>query len=213
MNYGKIRDDALRLIGRYSNAGTPVAASYNNQADYINKIPYSINSCLMELASSARKLPAVTTLFLEDGEVCEEYLRFVLPEDCLEIRAGGVYILDKNPRKGKRVVDYILQPPDNILIYKKGLESNITLEYFRRPQMLSDNPADTDPIDADIDVKMAIPYFIASELLLEDDPYRAETLKMRFEDKIERLSPRVYASLGTVVDDYSTCGGIETYGV
>jgi len=212
MNFGKIRDDALRLIGRYTNAGTLYALSYNNQADYVNKVASSINSCLLELASSVRKLPAVATLCYDDGEEYGVYRRHVLPEDCLEIRSGGLLNTNPKPGESRYVTTYFPQMPDHILI-PKYITSDLILEYFRRPQLLPDGPADTAPIDADVDAQSAIPYYVASELLMEDDPYRSESLKMRFEDKIERLSPRVYTTVEPVFDAYGLDVVGDGYGV
>ena len=39
MNYHEAENMVLKLIDRYSVAGTPMALSYNNQADFVAKIP------------------------------------------------------------------------------------------------------------------------------------------------------------------------------
>ena len=39
MTYGQLKADVLRLIHQYSIAGNKVATTYNNQQDYLNRIP------------------------------------------------------------------------------------------------------------------------------------------------------------------------------
>ena len=83
MNYGEIRDASLQLIGQYTIAGTIYAPSYNNQQDYLNKIPFLINDCLIYMATTVRRYPAQVTLGPNDGEEYGNWRRYVLPEDLL----------------------------------------------------------------------------------------------------------------------------------
>ena len=56
MTYGELKRQALMLISQYSIAGTTVPASYNNQADYIMKIPLLVDSAEMEIATTVKPI-------------------------------------------------------------------------------------------------------------------------------------------------------------
>ena len=43
MKYGELRDQVLKLLNQYTVAGAPVAETYNNQADYLKRIPSFAN--------------------------------------------------------------------------------------------------------------------------------------------------------------------------
>ena len=67
MLYSEIKREVLGHIDQYSMAGTPVAASYNNQADYLSRIPVLINEGLVNIRTLVKPDPVV--LPLENGEV------------------------------------------------------------------------------------------------------------------------------------------------
>lgn len=62
MNYGWARDYALELINQYSIAGTPIASSYNNQADYIHRIPKLLDDAQVYAATTTGKIREIVTL-------------------------------------------------------------------------------------------------------------------------------------------------------
>lgn len=49
MTYSEIKRNVLELIDRYSVAGEPVSLAYNNQSDYIQRIPNLINGALTQI--------------------------------------------------------------------------------------------------------------------------------------------------------------------
>lgn len=61
--YGDIKRFTLELIDQYSAAGETVSPAYNNQADYIGRIPNLINAALTQIApfASPARLPANPT--------------------------------------------------------------------------------------------------------------------------------------------------------
>ena len=206
MNYGEIRDASLKLIRQYTIAGTPYVPSYNNQQDYLNEIPFLVNDCLIYIATSVRKIPAQVTFDPAQGEDYGDYYRFALPEDLLEIRSGGLLVPNADLRRGERRVwtQYVMQEPDYILI-PKTLEKPAVLDYYRRPQLLSfsDTPADETRIDAPLNVQIAIPYYVAAHLVMEDDSFRYASFMNEFENKMARLPAAPYTEITEVADVYS----------
>lgn len=59
MLYSEIKRAVLSRIHQYSIAGKQVAPSYNNQADYVNRIPVFVNEGLMAICTSVKPIPAV----------------------------------------------------------------------------------------------------------------------------------------------------------
>ncbi len=206
MTYGEIRDASLMLIGQYTIAGSIYQSSYNNQQDYLNKIPFLVNDCLIYVATSVRRLPSHVILDPADGEDYGNWRRYVLPDDLLEIRSGGLMVPDADRRRGESSIwtRYKIQDPDHILI-PKFVDKPLILDYFRRPQMLpitgGQVPDDT-VIDAPIDVCMAIPYYVAAHLVHEDDAFRYSSLYNEFENKMARMTPAPYTEIQEVFDAY-----------
>lgn len=208
MNYGEIRDASLQLIGQYTIAGQIYAASYNNQQDYLNKIPFLINDCLIYIASSVHRYPSQVVLDPADGEDYGNYRRYVLPDDLLEMIPGGLLVPDADKRKGESSIwtRYRMEP-DHILLPKQ-LDKPVVLPYYRRPQLLpfSGIPADDTVIDAPLTVQMAIPYYVAAHLVMEDDAFKYASLLNEFENKMSRLVPAPYTEIQEVFDVY---GGFD----
>jgi hypothetical protein len=216
MTYGEIRDASLMLIGQYTIAGTEYLPSYNNQQDYLLKIPFLVNDCLIYIATSVRRLPSHVVLNPEDGEDYGNWRRYVLPDDLLEIRSGGLFIPDADKRCGESSIftRYKVQDPDHILI-PKYVEKPLILDYFRKPTTLPITgglPADDTVIDAPIDVCMAVPYYVAAHLVQEDDPFRYSSLYNEFENKMARMTPAPYTEIQEVYDVYGGFDGYDGWG-
>lgn len=213
MNYGEIRDASLQLINQYTIAGSIYASSYNNQQDYLNKIPFLINDCLIEVASTVHRYPSQTILDPAKGEEYGNWIRFVLPDDLLEIIPGGLLVPDADKRRGESSIwtRYKIEP-DHILI-PRYVDKPLILPYYRRPQLLpfSGIPADDTVIDAPIRVQMAIPYYVAAHLVLEDDAFRYASLLNEFTTKMSNLVPAPYTEIQEVRDVYGSFDGEDGF--
>lgn len=205
MTYGEIRDASLQLIRQYTIAGQPYAATYNNQQDYLNAIPFLVNDCLVYIATSAYRYPAQVTLDPADAEEYGNWLRFTFPEDLLELRSGGLFVPGADKRRGEPSVltEYKVQQPDHILIPRR-VNKPVVMDYYRRPQLLPVGtiPPDDLRIDAPLQVQMAIPYYVASHLVMDDSSFHYASLYNEFENKVARLTPAPYTEIQSVHDAY-----------
>lgn len=205
MNYGQMRDYILQLINRYSIAGAKYALSYNNQQDYVNKIPGLINDGLIYIASSIRKLPAQKVYLPEDGEIYGNYIRHLYPGDCIEISSGGLLLPNSS---GKRyLTEYIIQEPDYILL-PAWLKEEAVLEYYREPRLLRADPSDKEGVDAALDVQLAICYYVAAHLVQFDDSYIYTSLYNEFESRAERLIQTPTTEIHRAHDVYAFGGDV-----
>jgi hypothetical protein len=64
MLYSDIKRAVLSHINQYSIAGAQVALTYNNQADYVNRIPQLINEALVNIRTSVKPLPTIVEIGL-----------------------------------------------------------------------------------------------------------------------------------------------------
>lgn len=211
MNYGQMRDFILQLINRYSVAGTKYQPSYNNQQDYLNRIPMLINDGLVYIASAIRKMPTQHILCPNRGEPYGNgYIRHMLPEDCLEICSGGMMVPGARYGEPRFLKEYILQEPDYILI-PAWMKKDVVLEYYRRPQLLPDAPTDDARVDATLDVQSAVCYYVAAHLVIFDDNYVYTTLYNEFENRAARLIQAPTTEIRGVYDAYGLDGMGDCY--
>lgn len=91
MTYGQMRDRVLMLLNQYSIADGKIRVTYNNQADYLTRVPGAVNEALVYLATTARRLRKVRQL--EEAERTGTWRVFALPEDCWQVCSGGVFRL------------------------------------------------------------------------------------------------------------------------
>jgi hypothetical protein len=168
MNYGECRDRALKLINQYSIAGTQIASSYNNQEDYILRVPSLINDAQLIIARGPRPIDEAVELNPASAVEVGCMYKYVLPEDLIEINPAGLRVItDTGMKLSAR---YTLLGSDYILV-PKDLAGTIFLQYFRRPQLLAEKPLDTAPLDNIATAQEPIPYYVGAQLVIQDDAF------------------------------------------
>ena len=188
MNYGEARDNTLRLINQYTRIGNKISLTYNEQDDTINRIPAFINDAQLIIARGPRPIESSTQLLLNEGEKVGSQIMFTLPEDLIDIQPGGLLI---NGQHGMtRSSDLKQLDDDRILvphyIFRRG--PAVMLQYYRRPQLLSMNPADTDLLDNVVTAQEPCPYYAAAQIMLELDSYQHSVLFNMWQDKLNELA-------------------------
>lgn len=202
MLYSEIKRETLGHINRYSVAGTPVAASYNNQADYLNRIPTLINEALVNIRTLVKPEPVV--LPLVDGEDYAGMVRYELPEDFWHLRTGGVTIVEGD--RFERTNQYRLQGKKSILV-PRDLADKVTVEYFRYPDQLPLSPADDYELSEDLEVIQTATYYAAANLVMREDEFAYATLYNDYESRLGRITTGVTAEVAPVEDVYSFNAG------
>lgn len=203
MNYGQVRDQVLKLLNQYTIAGATVENSYNNQQDYLERIPCLVNDAMLEIATTARKIP--TTLNLGDlvQEDLDKQVRYELPGNFYQFVSGSVVktldgrILHTNC--------YTFQG-HKFLILPKEEAGNYTLTYYRYPVPLADKPLDTDELDNEPETHYAIASYVAGHLLAHDDMALSAMYHNSYEDKLAKMGPGITAEVHRVEDAYHFFG-------
>lgn len=198
MLYSEIKREVLGHIDQYSMAGTPVAASYNNQADYLSRIPVLINEGLVNIRTLVKPDPVV--LPLENGEEYGGMMRYELPEDFWNLKTGGVSVI----RKGQfhKTNDYRLQGKKYILIPKT--DAAYTVEYYKYPDLLPLDKTLTDAfeLEEDIEVIQTATYYAAANLVMREDEFMYASLYNDYESRLSRISPGITVEVQQVEDAY-----------
>jgi hypothetical protein len=201
MLYAEIKRETLGHINQATMAGVPVHASYNNQADYLNRIPELINEGVLTVRTTVKPEPVVFQL--TEGEVLGDLIRYQLPEDFWSLRTGGVSIIQNGHFQKSN--DYRLQGKDYILTPNNG--AAYTVEYYRYPNKLPSAPADDFDLLEDEEVIRAATYYAAANLVLLEDEFAYTSLMNDFETRMVRITRGPVCEVQPVQDVFAFYGG------
>lgn len=203
MTYGQVRDQILKLLNQYTIAGAAVEPSYNNQQDYLERIPGLVNDAMMEIATTARKIPAMLNLNDLEGETVGDLVRYALPRDFYQFISGSVV------RTGNggllRTNCYTIQGR-KYLVLPKEEAVDCTVTYYRYPVLLGDKPKDTDELDNEPETHYAVACYVAGHLLAHDDLALSALYHNAYEDKLNKMSQGVEMEVRPVEDVYQFFG-------
>ncbi len=204
MTYGQVRLAALRLLNAASIGGKEIPPSYNGQADLLKAMPTLVDDAVMQIATTVKKIPAAACLESMDRRTEGGRTLYMLPADCWRLKGGGLLRAESGERFfGFRLVGNSLLLPE--------AESGLWVEYWRYPGSVGAAPADDTPLDNSPETHTAIPYFVAGQLVMYDDPYRYAALHNEWETRLSRLSEESSAEEGRVRDAYAgfDCGELR----
>jgi len=205
MTFEQVQNQVLKLLNQYSVAGTPVAPSYNNQQDYLNRIASLANDAMMEIATTARKIPAVLNLSTLTGEDYGDKIRYELPEDFFQFKTGDTFSVTADGGQVLHTNLYQMQGRKYLLVPKSEIEDGVayTITYYRYPQLLSAKPNATDELDNVPETHYAVPFYVAAFLAVQDDSFLFATLYNKYEDKLERMGQGVSVEVSTTADVFA----------
>ena len=188
MTYGELKNRVLELIFSYSVAGSQIPATYNNQADYITMIPGLVNNGQMDIATSIKRIPAMVMLSELESEQVGERGGLLFPKSWRYERFFGYRII-----AGKLELPW--HAPEGM-----------ALEYWRYPERVSAQTADSVELDNTPDVHECLVFYVAAHLLAYDDAYRYTTFLNMYEERISRLKEPVWIEPGPIEDVYRMRG-------
>lgn len=197
LNYGQVKDQVLKLLNQYTVAGSKVAGSYNNQQDYIERIPTLVNDAVMEIATTARKIPALFNLNNLPHMDLGAQVRYQLPEDFYQFISGSVV----KTKEGKTLHTncFSVQGHKSLLVPAEEA-GDYTVEYYRYPALLPEDPSDDEELDNEPETHFAIPFYVASFLVAHDEPFLCSLFSNKYADKLTKMSEGV-ATEARVTDD------------
>lgn len=200
MNYKWARDFALELINQRSIAGSEIQATYNNQADYLQRIPKLLDDAQMYVATTSGKIRTITAINSLPRQNMGGWWLYQLPKDCWQVCSGGLIRTDGPVLQRYHRYHAV---GDNGIAVPKELDGELMLEYYRYPALLGSNPLDDTPLDNTVEAQMALPYYVAAHIVMHDDAFAYQALYNEFEAKLARLSEQLHTEMNVVEDAYS----------
>lgn len=205
--YAEIRRAVLELINQSTIAGEDVALTYNNQADYVRRIPNLINQAVMKIRTTT--LPERRIAELSGGTRRDGGTAWSLPDDCRALVSGGV--LRMTPKGQVRTNLYrllgrtllVLEPWPPSDRERRGAErSGVLIEYFAYPVQLPQDPDDDYPFEETPEVVQAAEYYAAAMLVMMEDQFSYATLMNEYESRLASMVPPLTAEIRPVEDVY-----------
>lgn len=204
MTFEQVQNQVLKLLNQYSVAGALVAPAYNNQQDYLNRVASLANDAVMEIATTARKIPATLDLSTLGSEDAGDWVRYELPEDFYQFKTGDT-LLTTDDGHLLHTNRYTISGKKYLLVPKREIEegSSYTITYYRYPRLLSDKPAPTDELDNAPETHYAVPFYVAAFLVIHDDNFLFASFYNKFEDKLAKMSAGLSVEARSVDDVYN----------
>ncbi len=200
MTFAQLKRDALSLINQYSIAGRAIEPTYNNQADYLLRIPTFADDAQILIATTAKPIPAAVRLSNLDSEQIGDARLYTMPENFFKFRTPGILDIT-SPDAGRIPIEgYIMD--SQFLLSGKCDPNNLVVEYYRYPSLLGENPKDEDKLDNTEDVQRIIPYYVAAHLVMYDDSYTHSSLHNEFETRLARLTRSVVTTVEPITNVY-----------
>ena len=200
MVYRELKNQVLKLLNQYTMAGAAVSDLYNNQMDYINRIPGLANDAMMEIATTVRKIPATMELRLLPQEDLGQEIRYRLPTDFFQFKSGDTVRTDGG--KTLHTNQYMLHGKRFLLVPKEE-NGEYAITYYRYPVLLDPEPEDADELDNTPETHYAIPFYVASFLVAPDEPFLCSLFMNKFADKLSNMMPDITAEAHPTDDVYS----------
>lgn len=209
MTYGQLKKRVMQLAFSESIAGVPIAPSYNNQDDYLRMIPGLANDGMMYIATTVKRIPKLVPLSSCTVEDYGAFNLYTMPDDFWQLSGGGLiwqrpdFWLDVNHYSYQRFHGYKVYENNKLMIPKKAPHlDTMIVEYYRYPVLLPDNPSDDATLDNTPDTHEALPYHIAAQLVMYDDPFRYSSLHNEFETRLQRIHEPILVEYAPMEDVY-----------
>lgn len=167
-----LKNIAMQLIDEYSESKEPTEDEEIKQ-----KLNGLFNTALFEVAE-IKKIEKVFE-FKNEEVVDEEYKSIGLPDDFMQEKKLRYFSTNNNNLK------YYIQK-DKLKIYKNCL-GKFELEYYAIPEEITEDNAEDYEFELDLDAQMALPYYVASSVLMSDVSANYTAFEAKYNAKIEQL--------------------------
>lgn len=207
MTYKELKERVLQLLNTYSRNGTFIDNLYNDQSDYLMRIPGLYNSAMTDIAVAGKEFVGVIdwgAIDVEDYSMGKCIM--TVPDDFIRMRP---VLLDT--RDGAYYSGEFYPIGEDRLIIDKRLVGKF-LTYNRFPRKLDTTPgADIDRIrlDGDAEQQEAAILYIAARLVVNEDSFAYSSFMNEYDERrgnMKRLSAEVVH-----VPDFYGAGGILGY--
>ncbi|OCZ54312.1 hypothetical protein [Dehalobacter sp. TeCB1] len=157
MNYGQARDKTIKLLNSYSNAGNITPLTEGNVLDYTLRMPALFDASQIEIATTAKYIDAIHTV----SQIASDdtsYTEYTMP--------ANFFRLVKVEKDFEKIP--FLWRGKNKYAVKSDLDGDIDFFYYAYPATIPDSVADNYNFEIDEEAAQAMPYYVASQLLIDD---------------------------------------------
>ena len=204
--FEEIKRQTLGLINQATITGTPIASSYNNQADYEKRIPTLINMAVRSVCTLSKRL--VKLVELTDGVDFAGNRQYELPTDFFQLKSGGVYT---TTRRGNLVGLPQFRLVGREILIPKDVPGRVYAEYYAYPPELPTNPTSADFLDLDPEILDCAQVYAAAQLISQENEYLYASLYNDYESRLSRITQGMIAEERTVQDAYGFGWGGDLY--
>ena len=167
-----LKNIAMQLIDEYSESKEPTEDEEIKQ-----KLNGLFNTALFEVAE-IKKIEKVFE-FKNEEVVDEEYKSIGLPDDFMQEKKLRYFSTNNNNLK------YYIQK-DKLKVHKSCL-GKFELEYYAIPEEITEDNQDDYEFELDMDAQMALPYYVASSVLMSDVSANYTAFEAKYNAKVEQL--------------------------
>lgn len=199
----------MQLVFSESIAGDPIPSTYNNQADYLKQIPGLANDGMMYIATTVKKIPELVPLSALPYEEFGSYRLYTMPPDFWRLNNGGLIwqrpeFFDAMHYTYQRFHGYKIYANNKLMIPNNVRNyDSLLVEYYRFPETLGEEPDEQTELDNTPETHTALPYYIAAQLVMYDDPFRYSALHNEFETRLSRITEPITVEYAPVDDAYA----------
>lgn len=172
MDLKDLKNITMQLIDEYSDIKKPTEDEEIKQ-----KLNGLFNTALFEVAQ-IKKITKVYNFKMME-EIKEEYKTFGLPEDFMQEKRLRYFSTNNSN------LNYYIQK-NKIKIHKNCL-GKFELEYYAVPEEITEENQDNYEFELDLDAQMALPYYVASSILMSDVSANYTAFESKYNSKIEQL--------------------------
>ena len=191
------------LINHYTIAGNDIALAYNNQDDYILRIPSLLQSAQQYLATTTRPIYAELPLNWDTAEKREGFYIFTMPDDFWQMVGRGIPVL----KQGEFTMYHRYRwMGRNKLVIPMSDKADMTIHYHRYPVDVPADPRDDFELDNSPDAQEAAAYYVAANLMMHDNAFAYSALYNEFENRRQQMFERQQTEFDRIEDLYGNPG-------
>lgn len=167
-----LKNIAMQLIDEYSESKSPT-----EDEDIRLKLNGLFNTALFEVAQ-IKKILKVYNFSIKE-KVDTEYKSIGLPDDFMEEKRLRYFSSNNS------ILRYYIQR-DRLKVHKSCLGS-FELEYYAVPEEITEDNQDDYEFELDMDAQMALPYYVASSVLMSNVSANYTAFEAKYNAKVEQL--------------------------
>lgn len=126
------------------------------------------------------------------------YVKYQVPSDFMEIQK---VMETSDPRVYRSMIDYYWEGR-NTFVVNYYYHGSFDIHYYRYPVTITQSTIDTYELEVDVQAQEAIPFFVASRCLMDENPTLAIQLMNEYQTKLSRLYTQEDFSNTSITQNY-----------